>query len=186
MRKILKTLLVACFTLALCATAMAAPKREVPHADAGMNWEMSMQPKPTAEELEAQRWSLILENDLGIYAYDMSSLGYVTGKDGKADTDLMQATVKTVFTNKDVLKKLQQQYDKKLKKKESVQYCTLDMRFNMKERTYTVVSMDVYTNKGRLIEQKKNKYQFVAIPEKTFAEAMYEICQEYAGQAVQQ
>ena len=36
-----------------------------------IDWEISMMPKPTAEEVEAARWSVVVENDLGVYAYDM-------------------------------------------------------------------------------------------------------------------
>ena len=54
------------------------------------------------EEKEAARWSLILENDLGLYAYDMSTLGYVSDKNGAVDTNLVGATVKTLFTDKKI------------------------------------------------------------------------------------
>ena len=33
-----------------------------------IDWEISMMPKPTAEEVEAARWSVVVENDLGVYA----------------------------------------------------------------------------------------------------------------------
>ena len=29
-----------------------------------MNWEISMMPKPTEEEIEAARWSIVLENNM--------------------------------------------------------------------------------------------------------------------------
>ena len=146
-----------------------------------MDWHISSSPEPTEQEKEAARWSLILENDLGIYAYDMETLGYVADSNGTVNTNLVGATVKTLFTDKKVLKSLQQQYASKLNKKESVQYCLLDMRYNMPEKTYTVVEMQVFTNKNRVIETKKNKTGFVPVPAKTFAEAMYEICQQFVA-----
>ena len=91
----------------------------------------------------------------------------------------MGATVKTLFTDKKMLKSLQDQYAPKLKGREKVQYCLLDMRYNMLEKTYMVTEMRVYSNKNRIIETKKNETSFVPVPEKSFAEARYEICQQF-------
>ena len=142
-----------------------------------LNWEISMQPKPSAEEIEAARWSIIVENDLGIYAYDMDSVGFVE-KNGVANHNEVQVLVKTVFTNKDVMKKLNEQYANKLEKKEKVAYCKMDMEYKMAEKQYTVKTMQVFTNKDRQIDVKHNK-KFAPVPEKTFAEALYEVCQQF-------
>lgn len=149
--------------------------------DNNLNWEISMQPKPTAEELEAARWSIILENDLGIYAYDMDSVDFIV-KNGAVDKNQIQVLVKTVFTNKDMLKKLNEQYASKLEKKEKVAYCKMDMQYKMAEKEYTVKTMQVFTDKNRQIDVKHNK-SFAPVPEKSFAEALYEICQQFAVNA---
>ena len=146
-------------------------------ANNNLNWEISMQPKPSAEEIEAARWSIIVENDLGIYAYDMDSVGFVE-KNGVANHNEVQVLVKTVFTNKDVMKKLNEQYANKLEKKEKVAYCKMDMEYKMAEKQYTVKTMQVFTNKDRQIDVKHNK-KFAPVPEKTFAEALYEVCQQF-------
>ena len=178
MKKTVSALVTFCLLFAVSSGAFAARPAE-PIPENPMDWHISSTPEMSEAEKEAARWSLILENDLGIYAYDMSTLGYVTGKNETVDTNLVGATVKTLFTEKKILKNLQQQYASKLKAKEKVQYCLLDMQYNMPEKTYTVVEMRVYTNKNRVIETKKNKTGFVPIPEKSFAEAMYEICQQF-------
>lgn len=177
-------LLLCCLLMTVHVSVGAARRQPVePIPENPMDWHISSSPEPTEQEKEAARWSLILENDLGIYAYDMETLGYVADSNGTVDTNLVGATVKTLFTDKKVLKSLQQQYATKLNKKESVQYCLLDMQYNMPEKTYTVVEMQVFTNKNRVIETKKNKTGFVPVPEKTFAEAMYEICQQFVADA---
>lgn len=159
-----------------------AAKKAEPVPENPYDWEISMQPKPTAEEQEAARWSLILENDLGIYAYDMSTLKYFADKKGQVDENRIDVTVKTLFQNKELLKNLQRKYMEQLKGKEKVQYCLLDMEYNMAEKTYTVKEMRVFTDKNRIIEKKANKTGFVPVPEKTFAEAMYEICLQQSEQ----
>ncbi len=179
MKKIALLLLVS-LLLALQTSVLAARRQVEEVPENPMDWSISTRPPMSEEEKEAARWSLIMENNLGIYAYDMSTLGYVTDKNGTADTNLMSATVKTLFTDKIMLKKLQEQYASKLKAKEKVQYCLLDMQYNMAEKTYTVTEMQVFTNKNRIIETKNNKTGFVPVPEKTFAEAMYEICRQFA------
>lgn len=177
-------IVLACLLLTLHTSALAARRQQVEDVPENpMDWHISSSPELSEKEKEAARWSLILENDLGIYAYDMGTLGYVTDKKGTVDTNLVGATVKTLFTDKKVLKSVQEQYASKLGGKEKVQYCLLDMQYNMAERTYTVKEMQVFTNKNRLIETKKNKTGFVPIPEKSFAEAMYEICQQFVAEA---
>ena len=178
MKKIALLLLVT-LLLTLQASVLAARRQVEEVPENPMDWHISTKPEMSEAEKEAARWSLILENDLGLYAYDMGTLGYVSDKNGTVDTNLVGATVKTVFTDKKMLKKLQAQYASKLKDKEKVQYCLLDMQYNMPEKTYTVTEMRVFTNKNRIIETKQNKTGFVPVPEKSFAEAMYEICQQF-------
>ena len=183
MKKIALVLLIS-LLLALQTSVLAARRQVEDVPENPMDWSISTKPPMSEEEKEAARWSLILENDLGLYAYDMSTLGYISDKNGSVDTNLVGAAVKTLFTDKMMLQKLQEQYASKLKGKEKVQYCLLDMQYNMAEKTYTVTEMRVFTNKNRIIETKKNKTGFVPVPEKSFAEAMYEICQQFVTERV--
>lgn len=85
-RQILKKFFLVGLVVFVCVFAVSfadAAKKAEPVPENPYDWEISMQPKPTAEEQEAARWSLILENDLGIYAYDMSTLKYFADKKGK-------------------------------------------------------------------------------------------------------
>ena len=177
-------LLLLCLLVTFHSTVLAARKQAEEIPANPMDWSISTKPPMSEEEKEAARWSLILENDLGLYAYDMGTLGFIANKNGTVDTNLVGATVKTLFTEKKMLKSLQAKYADKLKGKEKVQYCLLDMQYNMQERTYTVTEMRVFTNKNRIIETKQNKTGFVPVPEKTFAEAMYEICQKFVTETM--
>ena len=165
-------LLIVCIMCLFSLTVNAAANTQ----DNPINWEISMMPKPTAEEVAAARWSVIVENDIGIYAYDMDSIQYFMDEDKNIDKNIINVKVKTLFTDKDILKKLKNYYKDKLAKKEKVAYCEMDMQFSIKDKTYLVQRMDVYSDKHKLIESKINKTGFVPVPEKSFAEAMYEIC----------
>lgn len=175
MKKITMLLFV-CMMCLFSLTANAVANTQ----DNPINWEISMMPKPTAEEVEAARWSIIVENDIGIYAYDMDSIQYFVDEDKKIYKDIINVKVKTLFTDKNILKKLKSDYIDKLAKKEKVTYCEMDMQFSIKDKTYFVQRMNVYTDKHKLIESKINKTGFVPVPEKSFAEAMYEICSKWS------
>lgn len=173
MMKKLIMLLTICMMCLLAVSASAAEKNdEVPP----INWEISMMPKPPAEEIEAARWSIVLENTMGVYAYDMDSLYFPEEKNGVVNKDLVNVVVKTVFTDKELLKKMNKTYAEKLAKKEKVQYCEMLMQFNVADKAYGVKQMDVYGSKGTKLETKINNGELIPVPEKTFAEAMLEIC----------
>lgn len=175
-----KVLLTVCACLALLMSNSNVFANEPALQQNPMNWEISMMPKPTAEEIEVARWSVVVENDLGVYAYDMGSLDFAQ-KDGEYDKNIVNVLVKTVFTNKDVLKKLKTDYASKLEGKEKVLYCKMDMQYKMQEKEYTVKTMQVFTNTDRQIDVKKNNNKFAPIPEKSFAEALYEVCQKFVA-----
>lgn len=171
-----KILLFVILMMTFMVHGMASANDEVSNKDK-LNWEISMQPKPTAEELEAARWSIIVENDLGIYAYDMDSVSF-DEKNGVANENEVKVLVKMVFTNTDVIKKLNEQYAAKLDNKEKVAYCKMDMQYKMAEKEYTVKTMQVFTNKDCQLDVKHNN-KFAPIPEKSFAEALFEVCQQF-------
>ena len=174
----MKKLLVLLMTLLCCASAFAAEPAKNADTQQGMNWEISMMPKPSAEEQEAARWSIVVENNVGIYAYDMDSLTFSKVTNGIADKNIISVLTKTVFTDKNMLKKLNEQYKAKLAKKEKVQHCEILMTFNLKDKTYGVEGMDVYGSKKTLLNHQVKELKFVPIPEGSFAEAMLEICQQ--------
>lgn len=165
-------LLTICMMCLFAVSANAAEK----NAEEPINWEISMIPKPTAEEIEAARWSIVLENTMGIYAYDMDSLYFPEEKNGVVNKNLVNVVVKTVFTDKELVKKMNKTYAEKLAKKEKVQYCEMLLQFNVADKTYGVKQMDVYGSKGTKLETKINNGELIPVPEKTFAEAMLEIC----------
>ncbi len=180
----MKKLLILILTVAACLGAFTAHAEEVNQRQ-GLDWEISMMPKPTEEEQEAARWSVVVENNLGVYAYDMSSLTFSEVKNGVADKNIISVMTKTVFTDKNTLKKLNEQFKNKLAKKEKVQYCEILMTFNLAEKAYAVTSMDVFGSKKTLLQHTTKDLQFVPVPEGSFAEAMLEICQQAVAEDAQ-
>ena len=108
----------------------------------------------------------------------MDSLTYSQVINGIADKNIISVLTKTVFTDKEILKKLNAKYKEALPKKEKVQYCEIYMTFNLAEKTYAVQGMDVFSNKKTVLEHQAKSLKFVPIPQGSFAEAMLEICQQ--------
>ena len=181
----MKKLLLLCLMLVACLGTFTAQAEEVTKQE-GLNWEISMMPKGTEEEQEAARWSIVVENNLGVYAYDMGSLAFTKVENGIADKNIISVMTKTVFTDKETLKKLNEKYKAKLAKKEKVQYCEILMTFNLAEKSYAVTNMDVFGSKKTLLQHSEKELQFVPVPEGSFAEAMLEICQQAVANDAQQ
>ena len=181
----MKKLLLLFFMLVACLGTFTAQAEEVKQQE-GMNWEISMMPKATEEEQEAARWSIVVENNLGVYAYDMDSLTFTKVENGVADKNIVSVLTKTVFTDKETLKKLNNKYKDKLTKKEKVLYCEIWMTFNLAEKSYAVTNMDVFGSKKTLLQHSEKELQFVPVPQGSFAEAMLEICQQAVANEAQQ
>ncbi len=141
-----------------------------------MDWEISMQPKLTAEEKEQARWVPILTNNVGEYSYAKDTLRYAgKGKDKRQ----VEVVVKTVFKDEALLARLQQMYSKDLRQGETVSNSQMKLTFLLDEKEYIVNSMEVYTDTGRPLAVERKKERRREVPEKSFAEAMLEICQQY-------
>ncbi|WP_196593276.1 hypothetical protein [Pectinatus sottacetonis] len=173
-----KIIIIYCCLLCMTTTAFAAAK-DTNEVQDPLDWKISAQPdiSPTKEQI----WSLVLENNIGVYAYDINSLQFMKKNNGKIDKDKITVIVKTIFTNKDILHKLQMQYARDMAKGEKVSYCKIYMNFAIKDKTYTDTKTEIYTNKDRIVNSRTEKRRFTAVPAKTFAEAMLEICQKFAG-----
>ena len=175
MKKICLTIVCLLLMVSTCF-AKEDNKKEVTNPK---DFEISMMPKETEEEIERNRWSVILENDLGIYAYDMSTIGFAKDDKGKENMDIVEADIKTVFLGKDTIKQVNAKYAKHLKKSDTTSYCLLHMIFNTTNNTYKSTAIKVMSKKEKVLEDKKVEQRFLPVPEKTFAEAMLEIAKQY-------
>ena len=171
-----KTILLA-FALAFCFTRLNVFAAENNTKDP-MNWSASMSQESTDEEKEEGRWSVVVENEIGINAYDVTSIHYGLDADRNMDDNTMHILTRTVYAPKDqkFAQRLADAYKNKLAKDERVQMSNISMVFRMHEKTFYVESKDVYSNKKKLIEHKENPAKFKPVPKGSVAEAMYEIC----------
>lgn len=159
------------------SSAFAKEKAEnIP--DNPLDWNVSMMESYKGEKYHPN-WSVIEENQFGIFAYDVNSMTFLVHKKAK-DKNIVEGTVKTVFTNKDILKQLNAKYSLKLQPKEKVANWLLYMRFDIPNNLYTIKKTEYYGSKGNLLDTVVKKGEMQAIPEESFAATMYNICKTWA------
>lgn len=141
---------------------------------AALDWEISVLPKPSQEELERERWLPLLANDVGQYLFDRHSL-----QPSEADPTQVQVTIKTVFANPKVISSLNDKYKANLSAGDKVASSEMKMLFQLEQRTYALTEIYVLSQRGIVLEERKQTTQFQVIPTKSVAEAMYDIVRGY-------
>ena len=150
--------------------AQAQIKAEEKPTENPLNWEISVLPKPTPEEMEAMRWAPVLENEMAKYEYDAKSL-----KKDAQDADLPEVTIKAIYKDKKLLEGLNRHYKDKLASGDAVGYSEIRMLFRLRDRTYAIPAYKVYSQRGVLVDEQTRESKFALVPSKTFADTMYEI-----------
>lgn len=138
------------------------------------DWQISIKPKPTPEELEQERWITAFRNDTGIYAFDKTSL-----KKAESGKDTVRVLVKTTFTDAKVIDGLTRKYKEQLKPEDKVAYSEIQMIFQLRTGNYAITELKIVGKQGSVVEEPKREEQFKPVTPKTFAETMYRIVRNY-------
>ena len=162
------------FTLCCYLLSGNAVQAEEAAGNSPPAWEISVQPKPTAKEIEQDRWSYVFANDIAIYAFDHQSL-----KLDEEDKKVVHVLTKTIFTDMKVIGNLNEKYKEKLSPGDKVAYCEMQMVFQLKKKTYAVTETRVYSAQGTVLEDHQQSEKFVPVPSKTFADSMYDIARNF-------
>lgn len=161
---------------ALCCFLFAGipVQAEEPAVTSPLNWEISVRPKPTEEEIERQRWLQVFANEIGIYVFDHKSLQV-----DEADKNLVHVLTKTIFIDPKIIGNLNEKYQEKLTAEDKVSYSEMQMVFHLKQKTYAVTGIRVVSEQGTVLEERQQTGKFAPVPVKTFADSMYDIAQNY-------
>jgi len=144
------------------------------------NRETDMMPQQElSKDTEKNKWSFIVENELGSYAYDNTSVSFLEDKKGKKDSNIVKADIKTIVVNKELLKRIDAKYANQLKNGDTTSYCVMHMIFNRAEETYKVTSLQVFSMKRKTLEDKVVNNGFSPIPEKSFVKATLKVLNQY-------
>ena len=77
-------------------------------------FELSVQPKKTEAELEAERWTLLMSSETGNYLFEYDSIKPVEDAEGNKSKNERQVLMRTVFKDTKVLEQLNKNYAAKL------------------------------------------------------------------------
>ena len=162
--------------VALCCwllTGLTAQAAEPPSTEP-LGWEISVRPKPTAQEIEKARWSPVFANDIAIYEFDPKSL-----HSDEADKNLVHVLTRTTFTDPKVNGTLNEKYKEKLTEDDKVAYVEIEMVFQVRKKMYSVSGTKVFSEQGKLLEERQPAEKFAPVPVKTLADSMYDIVKAY-------
>ncbi len=139
-----------------------------------LNWEISVLPKPTPEEIERDRWSYVFTNNIGIYVFDRQSLQL-----DAEDKKVVHILTKTIFNDPKIIAQLNEKYKEKLSQADKVSYSEMQMVFQIKTKTYTVTKTRVVSAQGIVLEDSQQTGKFVPVVPQTFADSMYDMAKKY-------
>lgn len=112
--------------------AAAAEQQEEQAADPWA-FELSVQPKKTEVELEAERWTLLMSSETGNYLFEYDSITPVEDAEGNKSKNERQVLMRTVFKDTKVLEQLNKNYAAKLETDEKVAYCDMLLVFDLRK-----------------------------------------------------
>lgn len=165
---------VALLVLSLCLLFCMPVQAEDAAGQSPLNWEISVLPKPTPEQIEQERWVFVFANEIGIYTFDHTSMQL-----DSQDKNQVHVLIKTIFTDPKVITRLNEKYKTMLKEGETVLSSELQMVLDLKGKSYTVTETRVYSKQGSLLEERKQPGKSAPILSNSFADAMYKIAQNY-------
>ncbi len=155
----------------LLLPAYAAEKQEEIPADP-WTFELSVQPKKNEAELEAERWTTLMSSETGNYLFEYDSIKPVEDAAGNKSKNERQVLMRTVFKDTKVLEQLNKNYAAKLETDEKVAYCDMLLVFDLRRQFYKTVQTQVYTNGGRLVDERNSQGAWKRVPGQSFADTL--------------
>lgn len=167
--KIIRGLFIVCLWLSILPVYAANQSEEQVPEDP-MTFEISVQPKKTAAEADAERWLGLMSNETGIYLFEPESIKKVDNEGGGV---WQQVLTRSVFKDPKILTELDKAYATKLNNGENIGYCEMLLVFDLQKRQYQTQQTQIYTKLGRLVEEYSlNNNVWKKILKQSFAEAL--------------
>lgn len=139
-------------------------------------FELSVQPKKTEAELEAEleaeRWTLLMSSETGNYLFEYDSIKPVEDAEGNKSKNERQVLMRTVFKDTKVLEQLNKNYAAKLETGEQAAYCDMLLVFDLRKQLYKTVQTKVYTGEGRIIDERSGAGIWKKVPGQSFTDTL--------------
>lgn len=128
-----------------------------------------------AKAKEEINWTPLVESPAANFFYDEASLESIPKKVAPKDIVVMVAKTK-VETKDETFLKLLAESDKKFQsKKHKLESIIMHMELNLADKTYKCTAMELFTTKGKLLEERKIKTKFLPVPKNTFVAKLYDL-----------
>ncbi len=170
-------LLLGALTLsALLTSSAAAEKVDVTGIQSPSEWEISMQPKPSAKEIEAARWHDLYTNKTASYSYEEASL-----RPDDKDPDIILVNTRTIYLDSALIAEQNKKFAAQLNGADRVAYSEICLAFRISDHTDAIDRSKIFSHDGKLLAAPNYERQFKPIPEKTLAATVYEIAENFAS-----
>ena len=161
--------------LVLSPVASAGKMEDTRGVDSPEDWHISVQPEPSRWEKEAARWTPLLKNDTGTYAYEAASVALDEKK-----VDVAEIVLRVSALKPDILVHLNARYSYVLDE-DTISHMEQRLKLNRRDNSFATAGHKYLSRGGIVIEETQipeEQLRFHSIPEGSVAEAALEIVNE--------
>ncbi len=161
--------------LFLSPIASAGKTEDTRGVDSPEDWHISVQPEPSRWEKEAARWTPLLKNDTGTYAYEASSVAL-----DEKNADVAEIVLRVSALKPEILVHLNARYSYVLDE-DTISHMEQRLKLNRRDNSFATAGHKYLSRGGIVIEETKipeEQLRFHSIPEGSVAEAALEIVNE--------
>ncbi len=161
--------------LFLSPIASAGKTEDMGGVDSPEDWHISVKPEPSRWEKEAARWTPLLKNDTGTYAYEAASVTL----DGK-NADLAEIVLRVSALKPEILVHLNARYSYVLDE-DTISHMEQRLKLNRRDNSFATAGHKYFSRGGIVIEETRiseEQLRFHPIPDGSVVEAALEIVNE--------
>ena len=153
-------------------TVSAGEAEDTRGVDSPEEWHIGMVPEPSRWEKEAARWTPLLKNDTGTYAYEAASVAF-----DEKNVDVAEIVLRVSALKPDILVRLNARYSYVLDE-DTISHMEQRLKLNRRENSFATAGHKYFSRGGIVIEETRipeEQLRFHPIPEGSVAEAALEI-----------
>ena len=143
--------------------------------DSPEEWYINVQPEPSRWEKEAARWTPLLKNDTGAYAYEASSVAL-----DEKNADVAEIVLRVSALKPEILVHLNAWYSYVLDE-DTISHMEQRLKLNRRDNSFATAGHKYFSRGGIVIEETRiseEQLRFHPIPEGSVAEAALEVVNE--------
>lgn len=130
-----------------------------------------------AKKQDNEHWQILATSQTGTFTYDENSFQSIPKNLEPKDIVIMEVKAAAYIEDKNFLGLLDQSLQKKLKANERLKRVLLHIDLNLVDHTYKITEASIFTDKNKLVENKKLTPKFQPIPVNTFVAALFDKAQ---------